>query len=300
MLRQMPLGVFLFFTALPLLAGGAVLLAIFRARRQVALLQATPTSNIGMASDGYRKFEGRAEPVGGQLLAAPLTGTPCVWYHARVEKWARQSSDTGTGHWSTIRDAESGAPFLLRDSTGVCAVHPWRAEMTASDKSQWYGDDEVPSDRNPPRIDPHESSQPVVEGNARYKYFEERIYADSPLLVLGEFTQGRFGSAHADEDDADDLAGGDGNLAADDGDAVDDEQEADSWATDEVDDRLHAAALETTRSAIMRGTAKRPFIISTKLQAVHIATAEMGSQAALPLAAALFGVAALMLWARFG
>jgi hypothetical protein len=292
LLRQMPLAVFLFFTALPLLAAGGVLMAIFRARRQATLLGATPTSNIGMATDGYREFEGRAEAAGGRQLAAPLTGAACVWYHARVEKWTLRSRDADSGHWSTIRDATSSAPFLLRDSTGVCAVYPWGAEMTPSDKSQWYGDGEVPTDRNPPRLDPLESSQPIVEGNARYKYFEERIYADSPLLVLGEFTQGRFGAAQDDEDE-DDLGDGEESDVPSDG-------ETDAWASDEPYDRLQALAQEVTRASILRGTGKQPFIVSTKLQAIHIATAEMGSQAALPLAAALCGVSALMLWARFG
>jgi hypothetical protein len=32
----------------------------------------------------------------------------------------------------------SGTPFFVRDSTGVCTVHPDGAEVTPTDKSQWY------------------------------------------------------------------------------------------------------------------------------------------------------------------
>jgi hypothetical protein len=58
-----------------------------------------------------------------------------VWYHAQVRK------DAGTRHkqsgdgWSTIYEATSAAPFLLRDGTGVCAVHPYGADVTPTDKS---------------------------------------------------------------------------------------------------------------------------------------------------------------------
>jgi hypothetical protein len=45
-------------TALPLVAAIALIVAGLRARQRAALIEATPTSNIGMATDGYCEFEG--------------------------------------------------------------------------------------------------------------------------------------------------------------------------------------------------------------------------------------------------
>lgn len=96
-IRQMPVAVFLFFTALPLLAAAGCLFGVTRARRQAAVITATPTSNIGMAHDGYCELEGRSEAIDGQLLTAPLTKAACVWYSAKVEQWIRRSKMDSEG-----------------------------------------------------------------------------------------------------------------------------------------------------------------------------------------------------------
>jgi hypothetical protein len=287
-IRDLPLVAFLiFFVAFPLLAAAVCLVAAFHARRQVAALQSTPVSNIGMASDGYCKFAGTGEAIGGHVLSSPLTQSACIWYRARVERWTRSTGQDDHGNWSTVRDEESMTPFFLRDSTGVCLVDPSGAELTPSDKSQWYGSTPIPSDRNPPRLGPTESSQPVWEGNQRYRYYEERVYADSNLTVAGQFTNGRFTSSSdfEEEDDADDA---DSNTGDHDTDG--------HWV---LLDKLHAIARETTRARIGRSTGK-PFIITTHLEGAHVAMSEMGMQAAQAVAAGLMGLAALMLYARFG
>jgi E3 Ubiquitin ligase len=301
MLRQMPLAVFLFFTALPLAAAGIALFAGLRARRQAAVMKATPASNIGMASDGYGKFEGNSEAIGGEPLQAPLTRSPCIWYHAKVEKWTpERGGEQSSGHWATVQELTSSAPFFLRDSTGACTVAPWLAEVTPSDKSQWYGDNPTPTNHNPPRLSPTESSQPVLEirsGKGAFRYYEERIYADTPLLVMGHFSQGRF---DAGNDDDEDSVSDEGSTGA----AVEDDEGTEatgaSTSDDEIADRLRALARQTTSASVSRGTGPKPFIITTQLQAVHLAMSEMGSQAAMALAAGCGGLAALMLWARFG
>lgn len=295
MIRQMPLFVFfLFFTLFPLAAAGIFTFAALRARRQAALMKATPTSNIGMAANGYCELEGRAEAIGGELLTAPLTLSKVVWYHAKVEKWNPSRSASADGHWSTIDEHVSEAPFMIRDDTGVCVVSPTGAEVTPSDKSDWYGGKVTPSDRNPPHIDPLESSTPMFQtsggSNSKFRFHEERIYPDSPLLVLGEFWLRR--SAEDDDDDDD----------SDEGEAAGTPAAGSRFEAEDLrlTDRLQTLARETTRAHISMGAGKKPFIISTKLQAVHVATSELGSQAALWMAAAFAGAAAFMLWVRFG
>jgi hypothetical protein len=266
-----------------LAAAAICVFAAWRALRQIAAIRSVPTSSIGMADDGYRKIEGHAEAIGGLHLHAPLTGSPCVWYHMRVEQWAAPTSEPGG--WTTARESTSSAPFFVRDATGVSTVFPLDAEVTPSDKSQWYGSTLVPTDRNPPRLSPLESSQPLTEGNARYKYFEERIYADHALTVVGEFRSGRFEASPGNDDDLDDEIG----------DAV---ESADS--DDAMTDKLETIARSTTRARISAGSRQKPFIVTTQLEALHVATSKMGSEAALAMGAGLAGVAIWLLWVRFG
>ena len=163
-MRTMALVPFLVINAFLLAMAGVAIFAGLHARRRAALVKSMPTSNIGMAEDGYRELEGTIEAIPGPPVVAPLTQTPCAWYHARVEGWERSSgSSNRASAWHTMKEATSNAPLLLRDSTGVCMVFPFMAEVTPTDKSRWTGASEVPTDRNPPRLGPTESTTKMVE-----------------------------------------------------------------------------------------------------------------------------------------
>ena len=58
MVREMGLFPFLFINAFLLAMAGVIIVAAVQGRRRAALVKATPTTNIGMATDGYREFEG--------------------------------------------------------------------------------------------------------------------------------------------------------------------------------------------------------------------------------------------------
>lgn len=308
-IRNMPAG--MFYLILAFAIGAAIALVVIgrQARRRAALVQAMPTTNIGMAVDGYVEFEGRTEAVDGPPLVTPLTGQPCAWYHAQVRK------DVGTRHkqsgdgWSTIYEATSAAPFLLRDGTGVCAVHPYGADVTPTDKSVWYGATPIPSDRNPAKVGPTESAEGMVTvqgtSDTKYRYFEERIYLGDPLLVLGQFTRARPAAGDdADEEDSD--------LDVDeDADEGEDEEDGLQEAADEVilnrrlDDEklvgdLYTRVGNASPGWISGGARTSPFIVTTSLQAIHIAQSDIGGQAAQSLALGPLAIAALMLYARFG
>jgi hypothetical protein len=292
-IRSLPIGVFLAMVGFLLIAAGIMVFAALHARRRAALVKATPTTNIGMATDGYREFEGRAEAIGDTPIVSPLTDTACVWYHARVEEYVPERQRQ-TPHWSTVRDESSWAPFLIRDDTGVCVVHPGGADVTATDKSVWKGATARPTDRNPPKIPTADVTPPLVEGagtrNATFRYTEERIYAGDPLLVLGDYANSRFtGSDTSDEEMAD--AEADAEVGSD---------ENESWESDSVVQSLSEQARQVTTASVSKGASGKPFIVSTTLQAVGIAQAEMGSQAALAMAVAPVALAAFLLWVRFG
>jgi hypothetical protein len=180
-IRHAPMGVFLAMVLLPLGLTAAAAFAGWRARRQATLLTATPSTLIGMTTDGYRQLRGQVEAVAGETLRAPLTGAPCCWYEARVERWTRATSTSKQFFWETVRSVTSSAPLLVRDATGVCTVHVYGAEVTPTDQSQWSGATLEPEDRNPPRHGSVGAPTGVLEIGGRrqsvYRYTEARIYA---------------------------------------------------------------------------------------------------------------------------
>jgi len=283
--------VFLVMLAFLLAMAGICVFAGLHSRRRAALIKAMPTSQIGSAENGYREFEGTILSIDGRSLSAPLTLSPCCWYHVRVEKWVPRKGSSETPRWETVRETTSSAPFLLRDATGVCAVYPDGAEVTPTDKSLWYGANEEPSDRSPKRVSPGESAKGMLEiaggPNSRYRYFEERIYEGDPLLVLGHFS-----TMHEDEvSDEDDEP-----LDSDAEDSLDEhsekgEQDAES---------LSELARQITANSISRGARTQPFILSTTPQATHVAMSELGGLGALFIALVPLAIAAYLIWCRYG
>jgi hypothetical protein len=306
--RDMPLIIFLLFTIVP--AGAAVAFAVggLRARRRAALIRETPTSNIGMATGGYSELEGRVEAAGGESLAAPLTRTPCVWYFARVERWTTDSD--GDSSWRTIFKETSGAPFLLRDATGTCMVVPVGAGVTPTDKSEWHGSTAIPMNRTPARVRPGEEARATAEVSAgrdsKYRYYEERIYAGDPLLALGELNRlERYASNAEGEDDVDldlDDVEDDDSIDEDDESPDPDARSVDQLGSlnEDVADRLWDAARSAASVVLSAGTGRRPFILTTQLQAIQMVHEETVSQVSFPMALAAALATGFLLWLRFG
>lgn len=309
MMQQMPLGIFVVMVAFPLAMTGLLAFAAVRARRSAAAVESAKPEPIGMATDGYRRFEGKAEAIGSEALRAPLTGADCVWYEARLERWRPSRSDQES-HWTTVRSIQSSAPFLVRDGTGACLVDTWIGEITPTDKSRWTGALPEPVDRLPPRLGPTQSFSEGLEisgGSNKYRYTESRIYPGDALLVVGQFTNGRFAATDDDEDDDEDdgdtLVGADGvEDDPSDDDAGYDDGGARRWTAydEERTETLHKIGRSATRAWITHGGKAHPLIVANATAATHVAMNEMGAQAALYVALVPLGIAALMLLARFG
>lgn len=308
LIRNAPFAVFLGMVGLPLLMAAVATFAGWRARRQAALLTQTATVPIGMATNGYREVQGQVEAVDGEMLEAPLTGTPCCWYEARVEKWTRSMTTSKKFAWETVRSVTSSAPLLVRDGTGVCAVHVYGAEITPTDRSQWTGATLEPEDRNPPRHgvagDPTGMLQIAGTSTSVYRYTEARIYAGDPLLAVGRVTNRRFEAPDLDmppeePDDADApaVAVGPPRPAA-----AAERPAIDAWtaADEERSETLTTRAAALTPLEIGIGGRGEPLIVSTTSEAAHVAMAEMGSQAAFTIAVTLLGIVALVLYTRLG
>lgn len=298
-IRHAPMGVFLAMVLLPLGLAAAAAFAGWRARRQTTLLTETPSTLIGMTTDGYRQLRGQVEAVAGETLRAPLTGAPCCWYEARVERWTRATSTSKQFFWETVRSVTSTAPLLVRDATGLCAVHVYGGEVTPTDRSQWTGATLEPEDRNPPRHGTADAPSGLLQIGGRrpsvYRYTEARIYAGDPLLVLGRFINRRF-EAPDDDDDWDEDAAG--TLPARDLETA----PGDAWAATDLAraDALTARAAALTPFAISAGASGEPLILSTTSASGHVAMAEMHRDAGVTIAVSLLALVALLLYTRFG
>ncbi len=315
MIREASTTGFLIMVLAPLAFAGVALFAAWHARRQAQIISGTQAAPIGMAEDGYRKFQGTIEAVAGQTIVAPLTGSPCVWYDARVEKWTRRTTGQNRRYeWQTVRHVTSTVPFFVRDATGVCAIDVDGAEVTPTDKSQWTGATLEPTDRNPPRVGPSQSTHGFVQtaggAEGQFRYSEERIYAGDPLLVVGAFASHRFGrddAAHADgtdaEDDQDDQDEDidDSETDAADGEAAGASEDRYAWAASDAEraEALWEQATEVTKATIGAGGRAQPLILTTTSEAAHVAMTEMGSQAAFYIALIPLGIAALVVLVRF-
>lgn len=173
-------GGFWFFW-LALLAGcGFALWRGLGARWLLRMIADTPTARIRSAPQGYVKLFGEAK-VNGELLTAPLTGLPCVWFSYRISERRGRS---GKQHWVSIEHQEAQHPFVLDDRSGRCLVAAAGAEVHCRSEDRWTG-----QRRDQPR--PTGLSGMLVDG--RYAFVEQRILAGDYALVLGRLETPRFG-----------------------------------------------------------------------------------------------------------
>ncbi|MEO8676683.1 MAG: hypothetical protein ABI569_13980, partial [Casimicrobiaceae bacterium] len=100
MIRSASMLEFLVMVVIPVAIAALLVYAGLRARRRTALIKSTPKSNIGMADDGYRAFEGTIEAIAGSSVTSPLTKSSCVWFHAKVAESVGPRTNNKVGrHW---------------------------------------------------------------------------------------------------------------------------------------------------------------------------------------------------------
>ncbi len=171
---------FWFFCIAALLTAMASFAGIFVFLRRARLIEDTPTSRIRSAAQGYVELQGEAAVMEGAPIVAPLTHTPCAWFHFRVDERESEGGRQQSNHWRTIARGTSEALFLLRDDTGHCVIDPDGALVTPSVTQTWYGNSPTPA---PGSIGP---GQRRWLGSGAYRYREERIHPGDELYAIGE------------------------------------------------------------------------------------------------------------------
>ncbi|GGB86222.1 hypothetical protein GCM10011352_10150 [Marinobacterium zhoushanense] len=157
----------------------------FRRFTRYRLVADTPTALIRSAPQGYVELIGQVIAGEDGLLRSPLSGSPCVWYHARVERYVRNANRKG-GRWKQVYRDTSSSWFQIDDGTGVCLINPAGAETDTQYKKVWYGHTEVPIGR----VDSssfHHYAASIVGGSGRYRYTEQLILEQERVYALGCF-----------------------------------------------------------------------------------------------------------------
>ena len=166
--------------------------------RRARLIEDTPTSRIRSAPQGYVELSGFARADNSaetDVLLAPLTKTPCVWYRYRIERYERGGKNS---RWNTVESGSSERWFILDDSSGRCHVDPRGAEVTPKNRDRWLGQSKTPIASGRTHMTPLDSVFGNFEklgekfsvhfGDNEYRYTEWRIHADEFVYALGDFS----------------------------------------------------------------------------------------------------------------
>ncbi len=151
---------------------------IFYYLKRARLIEDTPTSRIRSAAQGYVELIGGVSAGEAGEQKAPLSGTPCVWFDYKVERYRKGKH----GHWHTVDQGTSEQWFQIDDRTGICVIDPQGAEIITEHKRVWHGNTEKPNEQ-------------VGGGNGflrnlsgrRYRYTERFIYIHDVVYALGNF-----------------------------------------------------------------------------------------------------------------
>jgi hypothetical protein len=91
--------------------------------RRLLVIEATPTSKVASAAQGYVELTGRAVAHPGGALRSRYSMLPCVWHQYVIEERQRD------GKWKRVESGRSDDSFLLDDGSGQCLVDPENAEV---------------------------------------------------------------------------------------------------------------------------------------------------------------------------
>jgi len=123
--------------------------------RKWRAIEDTPTSNIASAAQGYVELVGIVAPAPGSELLGRCTRAPCVWYHYEIHEIINPRDS------KLIETGSNSVPFIIRDDTGECLVHPGKAEVICS------------------------AAEVTRKGDRRY--IEWSIRVGDPIHALGQF-----------------------------------------------------------------------------------------------------------------
>jgi hypothetical protein len=202
-----------------LVAAAAALFGLFAGGRTRPA--ASPLLSVAaLAAPGRRgrvACGGVVEPGPAGALAAPLSGTSCVWYSAHVvEHWReldrafvrdldgdgkldRSEAEAAQRERSKTEQTSSDQPFALRDGTGVVLVDPTGLEPdglhvsvrdhVGSERQGYFPDDTIPIERAGFGV-----GMAAGRSSSRYDRTETVLLAGQQVSVSGELVRAADGT----------------------------------------------------------------------------------------------------------
>ncbi|MBI2445906.1 hypothetical protein HYV43_05960 [Candidatus Micrarchaeota archaeon] len=161
---------------------GLVLLAFgFKRLGLKQRIENTPTSKVRSIAMGPVEVSGRVVPSEDGLLEAPFTGSPCVYYHYKVEEYRGGKNES----WQTVASGVQSKRFFLRDETGDVLVDCQGAEVDLPHDFLQVGRQDPPE-----RIQTFMASKKLShEGwfglNKEMRYTEWHLAPDDGVFVTG-------------------------------------------------------------------------------------------------------------------
>lgn len=140
----------------------------------------TPTSKVRSAAQGYVELYGVLQELPDTPIAAPLTGTPCLWWRFKIEEYSESGKKRS---WRVVESGSSEGWLRFDDGTGECLINPLGAEVRPATKQVWRGN------LRHPRLQEGATGMLgwLLSGGSEYRYTEERLHAGEPLYAIGDF-----------------------------------------------------------------------------------------------------------------
>lgn len=157
---------------------------LMRNWKRMRIIEDTPTARLRSAHQGYVELIGKGEFIGDQIIYAPLSNHPCLWYRSQIlQKEAVVDSVRKETRWRIVYNAISDQRFKLIDGDSSCYVDPTHAEVNGNEHLTWFGNTEWPT-----QTLLLESQSALYELTNSYRYSESLILPGQSLYILGQFT----------------------------------------------------------------------------------------------------------------
>jgi len=199
-LREAPFIVFAFAFGLPALLAAAMGWAALWSRRNARALAAMAETTVDRLAAGPCLASGRTPATSG--LKAPLTGRPCIWAEAVVDRVVERRDSDGKDRrleWQRVREEVTERPVRIEWNGAAATADPEGATVFHSGWSEWYGPDETPGTPDP-EIRPGTESfagggrfEVLSDPARRFRFRERYILPGDPVFVLGEARPGKGG-----------------------------------------------------------------------------------------------------------
>ena len=154
----------------------------YRSFHRFRFMEATATSKVRSAAQGYVELKGLGEWMKGDQLHSPFSGNRCLWYHCSIEE---KQHNGKRSTWINVFEQSSQSLFHLVDETGACVIDPEHAHVFPEIERIWYGSS-LEQQNHPPENEIRWLARFRI-GAGAYRFRERLIRPATQLYAIGDF-----------------------------------------------------------------------------------------------------------------